>query len=274
MSRPPGAAVGRPLAPPELFCLDLDDTLIDTEAHTRARLHAAVAAVVAAGGAVGGAVGGPAGGRRLDPAQVAALVGAIAAVDPQVPPGRLAALGAALAAAGVAPGHLAARDGALRAAYYDTLLERLAPDPEVERALGALRAVAPVVVVTNGPVWLQRAKLERSGIDRLVDGVVISDAIGARKPDPAIFRHAIGDRPPQRCLHAGDSLRTDVAGARAAGLRAVWVRPRHPVGGAAPAADAADAADAGGAEAIVDSVAELAARCARGGAPPPAAPDR
>jgi HAD superfamily hydrolase (TIGR01459 family) len=45
------------------------------------------------------------------------------------------------------------------------------------------------------------------------------------KPDRAIYRHALGmlGLAPDRVLAIGDSLRTDIAGAAAAGLDSVWV---------------------------------------------------
>jgi putative hydrolase of the HAD superfamily len=57
--------------------------------------------------------------------------------------------------------------------------------------------------------------------------IVDSFIFGAAKPDPSIFRHAatlLGVKP-ERALHVGDSLRYDVEGARAAGVRPVHFDP-------------------------------------------------
>ena len=45
------------------------------------------------------------------------------------------------------------------------------------------------------------------------------------KPDPAIYQPALEqlDLPPDQVLAVGDSLRTDMAGAKAAGIDACWV---------------------------------------------------
>ncbi|MEV4481149.1 HAD family hydrolase [Micromonospora coxensis] len=58
--------------------------------------------------------------------------------------------------------------------------------------------------------------------------VVTSEDVGAYKPDGAVFRRALAvlGLAADEVLHVGDSLRTDVAGAQAAGIRAVWVN-RH-----------------------------------------------
>ena len=57
------------------------------------------------------------------------------------------------------------------------------------------------------------------------DDVVSSETVRCYKPDPAIFRHAMstfGVRP-DRVLHVGDSLHSDIAGAAAVGITTVWI---------------------------------------------------
>jgi putative hydrolase of the HAD superfamily len=68
--------------------------------------------------------------------------------------------------------------------------------------------------------------LERVGLAALVDAVVTSAAVGARKPAPAIFAHALAlaGTAPAHALHVGDSLSEDVAGARASGIRPLLLR--------------------------------------------------
>jgi putative hydrolase of the HAD superfamily len=78
--------------------------------------------------------------------------------------------------------------------------------------------------------------LELVGLAPLLDGVVTSAAVGAAKPDPAIFRHAVSlaGAAPVDALHVGDNLGEDVHGARASGIAAVLLA-RHGAGaGAAP----------------------------------------
>jgi putative hydrolase of the HAD superfamily len=61
------------------------------------------------------------------------------------------------------------------------------------------------------------------GIERFFDGVHVSSRSGAAKPDKDIFLSALRYHraEPQRALHVGDSLREDVEGASAVGMRAV-----------------------------------------------------
>ena len=69
--------------------------------------------------------------------------------------------------------------------------------------------------------------LERSGIDRHVEAVLVSDEVGADKPDAAMFDAAfaaMGDPDRARTVMVGDSLASDIAGGNAYGLRTVWIR--------------------------------------------------
>ena len=79
--------------------------------------------------------------------------------------------------------------------------------------------------VTNGPCDFQREKLEALGLVDLLDTVVISGECGMAKPDPRVFGLALDQLrvEPRHAWHVGDSLLTDVAGAQAAGLFAVWL---------------------------------------------------
>jgi putative hydrolase of the HAD superfamily len=104
---------------------------------------------------------------------------------------------------------------------------RFAPYPDVPGALAELRAAGHrLVVVSNWDVSLHEM-LRSTGLAGLVDGAISSAEAGARKPSPEIFRRALalapGGAARSPALHAGDSLELDVAGALAAGLRAVLV---------------------------------------------------
>ena len=80
-------------------------------------------------------------------------------------------------------------------------------------------------VVTNGASAVQRAKLRSLGLEALVDAVCISDEAGVAKPAAEAF-HGAARRlgvEPSRCAFVGDHPRTDVEGARQAGMLAVWL---------------------------------------------------
>lgn len=112
-------------------------------------------------------------------------------------------------------------------ALTDALLAslRFRAYPDAAPALRELRARAlRLVVVSNWDVSLYE-RLDETGLAPLVDGAVASAELGHAKPDRAIFEHALdlAGVPAAAALHAGDSPDVDVAGALAAGLRAVLV---------------------------------------------------
>jgi HAD superfamily hydrolase (TIGR01549 family) len=79
-------------------------------------------------------------------------------------------------------------------------------------------------IVTNGMVDNQQGKIRQLGLDALVDGWVISDEVGVRKPARGIFE-ALATRLecPLDGWMVGDSLELDIAGGRAVGLRTALV---------------------------------------------------
>ena len=83
-------------------------------------------------------------------------------------------------------------------------------------------------LVTNNVVSEQERKVEALGLVPFTDALVISEAVGVNKPDPRIFQIAL-ERLSARadgCVMVGDSWASDVVGATAAGIRAVWFNPR------------------------------------------------
>ncbi|HWE10513.1 MAG TPA: HAD-IA family hydrolase [Solirubrobacteraceae bacterium] len=118
----------------------------------------------------------------------------------------------------------------------DTLLSslRFAAYADARDALVRARTRgAHVVVVSNWDVSLLEV-LELVGLTPLLDGVVTSAAVGAAKPAPAVFHHALAlaGVAAGRALHVGDSLAEDVRGAQACGIPAVLLARS---GDAAPA---------------------------------------
>jgi putative hydrolase of the HAD superfamily len=81
------------------------------------------------------------------------------------------------------------------------------------------------VVVTNGPVEQQDARIRRTGLDRYIADWVISEQAGVSKPNPRIFALA-AQRVRMRLGGAwvlGDSPEADIGGAAAMGLPSVWL---------------------------------------------------
>ena len=68
--------------------------------------------------------------------------------------------------------------------------------------------------------------LRELDLARYFASIHISSRVGAAKPSPEIFKHAIAatSLPAHQCWHIGDSLKDDVEGARRAGMRAALVK--------------------------------------------------
>ncbi|MFP4589839.1 MAG: HAD family hydrolase [Halobacteriales archaeon] len=110
------------------------------------------------------------------------------------------------------------------AAFRERELAATRPIPGAEAALRRAGDLGAVGILTNGDGDLQRAKLRRHGLDALVDEVVVSNEVGARKPDPAIFEVAAGRLPAAVRVYIGDTYEEDVQPAADAGFLAVHVR--------------------------------------------------
>jgi putative hydrolase of the HAD superfamily len=100
------------------------------------------------------------------------------------------------------------------------------PYPDVEPMLDAIRVLGDVRVgVVSDWGSNLRGIFAEIGLDRRLDFVLPSGAVGVAKPNPAFFRmaaDAAGVRP-NEALMVGDSYRADVRGAWSAGMDAVWL---------------------------------------------------
>ncbi len=86
-------------------------------------------------------------------------------------------------------------------------------------------------ILSNGFTDVQHRKLAVTEIGPKIDMVVLSDDIGVNKPDTRLYHHAMqraGEPDPQRHLMIGDNPSTDIAGALAAGWRAILLDPAEP----------------------------------------------
>ncbi len=101
------------------------------------------------------------------------------------------------------------------------------------RLLGGVAETLPVLAVTNrlalisdtafSPGRILRLVLERLGIARYFTAMVFSDEAGVSKPRPEIFQKALEavDGNVEDCIHIGDIERTDIAGAKRLGCKAI-----------------------------------------------------
>lgn len=78
-----------------------------------------------------------------------------------------------------------------------------------------------IYLSTNGLVIPQTGRFSRAAIRPYIDGMYISEAIGASKPDPAYFDYIFRDlglTDTSRVIMLGDSLTSDMQGGRNAGI--------------------------------------------------------
>ena len=110
--------------------------------------------------------------------------------------------------------------------FAQLLGQQAIPLPGAENLVKTLSEHVPVVILTNGITVIQKARMARSTIRQWVSRVVISQEVGASKPDPKIFEIALDGVSPSDALMIGDSPNSDVLGANRAGIPVCWFNPK------------------------------------------------
>ena len=113
-------------------------------------------------------------------------------------------------------------------AYEEALSRQGFVLPGAPEAVRRWQRITRVVVVTNGIAAVQRGRFARSPLCSLAGDMLISEEVGAAKPDPAMIHLAMaraGVSDPSRVLLLGDSLTSDMAAAARAGIDGCWLNP-------------------------------------------------
>ena len=123
-------------------------------------------------------------------------------------------------------------------AMSDIYVEELGANGELyPGALDLLGYMAPrasVALLTNGLGEVQRARIERLGIEDLFDAIVISAEVGAAKPHAEIFDIAfgrLGSPGKESALMVGDNLSADIGGGANYGIATCWYNPGRKAAG-------------------------------------------
>lgn len=97
----------------------------------------------------------------------------------------------------------------------------------------SLRGKVKQYAASNGTVVAQKRKLKNSGLDALMDGIFLSEAVGAEKPDVRFFNAAFAfieksgiKIAKENTLIVGDSLTSDILGGKNAGIKTCFYNPR------------------------------------------------
>lgn len=107
---------------------------------------------------------------------------------------------------------------------HTTRYFRLLPDAaEVVRLLAARY---PLIIVSNGFIEVQYRKIALSGLEDCFQHVVLSEEVGAQKPNPRIYEEALrlAGCQADEVLMIGDSWTSDIQGAIRAGIDQAWIQ--------------------------------------------------
>ncbi len=111
--------------------------------------------------------------------------------------------------------------------YQSRLPDTIIFHPHGKETLELLSGKYLQYCISNGNLPVQRRKLRESGMDRIFNGVFISDDVGFEKPSVDYFRYVLDSigQDPEKCLVIGDSLTSDMQGANNAGIPCCWFNP-------------------------------------------------
>ena len=84
-------------------------------------------------------------------------------------------------------------------------------------------------IVSNGTAKVQEGRIGSSEIAKYMDGIFISQILGANKPDKQFFDICFAEIPDfslSETVIIGDSLSSDIKGGISAGITTVWFNPK------------------------------------------------
>ena len=99
-----------------------------------------------------------------------------------------------------------------------------------EEMLSSQKGKFIIAAVTNGTKIAQERKLSLSGLDKVFDGIFISENVGFEKPDKKYFDFVLeklGVEDKREVLIIGDSLTSDMKGGYLSGIDTCWFNPKH-----------------------------------------------
>ena len=115
-------------------------------------------------------------------------------------------------------------------AYYESMLAIghyfMPGAPEL---LEVLYGKYRLYIVSNGTAKVQEGRIGSSGIAKYMDGIFISQILGANKPDKQFFDICFAEIPDfslSETVIIGDSLSSDIKGGINAGITTVWFNPK------------------------------------------------
>ncbi len=85
-----------------------------------------------------------------------------------------------------------------------------------------------IFIISNGATINALGRIRSTGLDAYLDGVFISEDMGVTKPAPEFFDMVLEKTGISResCIVIGDSLSSDMLGAKNAGMDSIWFMPK------------------------------------------------
>jgi len=118
------------------------------------------------------------------------------------------------------------------AAFSDSYLKSLSDHSDLydgtAEVINQLAAIANLMIITNGLKEVQRPRFARATISKYFADFVISEEVGAAKPDPKIFAEAfrrMNNPARSEVLIIGDSLTSDIKGGNNYEIDTCWFNP-------------------------------------------------
>ena len=113
--------------------------------------------------------------------------------------------------------------------YFSKLGDTIVLKDNSYELVKSLKGKIKQYVVTNGAIRVQKTKLAKSGFDKLMDDVFISDEVGYQKPRKEFFdaiKNRLGDIANDEILIVGDSLTSDMKLADNCNLISCFYNPK------------------------------------------------
>ena len=120
----------------------------------------------------------------------------------------------------------------LVASYLNDFQNFCIPFPKVPETIQQLHAQGyRLGLISNGRTPFQQQNFHSLGLNGYFSSIVVSAAVGLRKPDPAIFLFACQqlELAPEQCIFIGDNERADIQGAQSVGMTAIRFDPPQSV---------------------------------------------
>ena len=109
--------------------------------------------------------------------------------------------------------------------FYDNMYKTTILKEETIDLLEKLQGKYKLAILSNGDSISQHNKIDKVGISKYFDEVIVTGDVGIHKPDKRIFEY-VADKlgvKCEECLMVGDVFSTDILGAHNANMPSVWI---------------------------------------------------